>query len=276
MNAHHVRDPATFEKAVGRRLDGRPLAITLDVDGTLAPIAPRPQDAKVPEDTRQVLHALAGLADVRVLLVSGRAASDAAWVASVEGAWVLGNHGLELRAPDGTLSADDAVRPFEQAVSRAARALERIAESTEGAILEDKRWTLSLHYRLVDPAAVPALQAVAHEVASATGLRITEGKKVIELRPPVDVNKGTATIALADRIGALGHDASLFFAGDDRTDEDAFEALRSRKPDAVTVRVGAGEDSPIDTHAEYSVGSPADLREILRWLATRRGSLRSD
>lgn len=268
----HAVDAAAFAAAVDGRLDGSPLAVLLDVDGTLAPIAPRPQDARVPEATRAVLHELVALPDVHVALVSGRSASDAAWVASVEGAWVLGNHGVELRSPEGEITADELVRPWESAVARAASALTRIADSTDGAILEDKRWTLSLHYRLVEEPAAAALIAVAREVAEATGLRVTEGKKVVELRPPVDINKGTATVTLARKLGALTSDASLLFAGDDRTDEDAFRALREHRADCVTVRVvgATGHEAAVDTHAEFAVATPESLREVLRWLVARR------
>jgi trehalose 6-phosphate phosphatase len=274
MTPHALLGARAFEAAVGARLDGSPLAVMLDLDGTLAPIAPRPQDARVPEATRAVLRELVGMPQVHLALVSGRSAGDAAWVASVEGAWVLGNHGAESRSPSGDIAADEAVRPYEASVSRAARALGRIEASTEGAILEDKRWTLSLHYRLVDPAAVPALLTVAREVAEATGLRVTEGKKVIELRPPVDIHKGTATVAFADRIGANAPDGAVLFAGDDRTDEDAFRALRRRKESAVTVRVAGAGDDPIDTNAEFALESPEALREALHWLAARRAASR--
>lgn len=268
----HAVDATAFAAAVDGRLDGTPLAVLLDVDGTLAPIAPRPQDARVPAETRAVLHELVGLPGVHLALVSGRSASDAAWVASVDGAWVLGNHGVELRSPDGEITADELVRPWEAAITRAARALTRIADSTEGAILEDKRWTLSLHYRLVEEPAAVALIAVARDVADATGLRVTEGKKVVELRPPVDINKGTATVTLARKLGALTARASLLFAGDDRTDEDAFRALRERKADCITVRVvgATAHEAGVDTDAEFAVASPDALREVLRWLADRR------
>jgi len=269
-----VSDPLAIARTVGTRLDGTPLAVMLDVDGTLAPIAPTPQDARVPEDTRNVLRALASLPGVHLALVSGRSAADAAGVAGIAGAWVLGNHGIERRSPDGTIEADDAVRPHEAAVQRAREALTRAARTVEGTIVEDKRWTLSLHYRLADPVAVPALMDAAREVAGATGLRVLHGRKIVELRPPVDIHKGTATVALSARLGALDTRAALLFAGDDRTDEDAFTALRARKPDAVTIRVAAGTEAPAETGAEFTVGSPDALREVLAWLAARRAAAR--
>jgi alpha,alpha-trehalase len=140
-----------------------------------------------------------------------------------------------------------------------------------GAIVEDKRWTLSLHYRLVEAGAVPGLVAHAREVADATGLRVTEGKKIVELRPPITVDKGTAAVAFAERDGALRDDASALYAGDDRTDEDAFRQLRERSSRAVTVRIlGTDDRSEERTHAEFALASPDELRQVLEWLAARR------
>lgn len=256
---------------VGRRLDGSPLLVMLDVDGTLAPIAPTPEQAAVPPATRETLRRLIALPHTTVALVSGRSAADTWRLAGVAGAWVIGNHGFELRTPDGQISADAAVRPFESVVGEAARRLDAAQPAIPGAFVENKRWTISLHYRLVDTANVPDLRSRALEVATALGLRVTEGKKIIELRPPVDVNKGTATLSLAERTGALGDGAAAFYAGDDRTDEDAFRALRARSSEAVTVHIrGADDEHAHPTAAELTLASPEELRAALDWLVARR------
>jgi trehalose-phosphatase len=261
-----------FTRSVGTRLDGVPLAVMLDIDGTISPIAPRPGDAIIPAATHDALRQLVALPGVVVSLVSGRSAADSWRLAGLPGAWVVGNHGLELRDPDGRLTTPQKVRPYEAAIADAARLLRPIELTVPGAMVENKRWTLSLHYRLVEPSATQALIERASEVARELGLRVMEGKKIIELRPPVDVNKGTATTLLAERLGALRDGASVMYAGDDRTDEDAFRALRARNPRAVTARIDASDVDPreIPTHAEFVLGSPDELRQVLEWLATRR------
>jgi trehalose-phosphatase len=261
-----------FVRSVGTRLDGSPLAVMLDIDGTLSPIVPRPEHAIVPAATRDTLRKLVAVPGVVVALVSGRSAADSWRLAGLAGAWVIGNHGLELRDPDGKLTTPQEVQPFEAAITEAARALGPIERTVPGAIVENKRWTLSLHYRLVDPSATPALMKRAGEVAREFGLRMMEGKKIIELRPPVDVNKGTATTALAERVGALRDGGSVMYAGDDRTDEDAFRALRARNRQAVTTRIDTSEADPSEmpTHAEFVLGSPDELRQVLEWLVVRR------
>lgn len=271
MSVQQLAGVEQFIAAVGNRLDGSPLALMLDIDGTLSPIARTPAEAGVPEATRNVLRRLVTLPQVTVALVSGRSADDAWRLAGVEGGWVIGNHGLELRAPSGHVSANDDVRQFENAVADAARSLGSVERTVPGALVENKRWMLSMHYRLADARAVPALLTRAREVADAFGLRVTEGKKVVELRPPVSIDKGTASVAFAERQGALREGASALYAGDDRTDEDAFRELRARSSRAVTARIVAADDHRnAKTYAEFALASPDELRQALEWLAARR------
>ena len=243
----------------------------LDIDGTLAPIAATPDNAFVPLETVHLLSRLAKLPGVHVALVSGRAVTDALRMLDIEHAWVIGNHGLELRTPEGELTAVPEAREFERAIAQAADDLERLARETRGVLVENKRWTLSLHYRLADERMTPTLIAAVRDLARERGLVATEGKKVLELRPPGETNKGSAAQALAGRLGALTK-GSVFYAGDDRTDEDAFRALRSSMPDAVTVKVLAQRDDamPAATDAEFTLESTEELRRLLEWLHASR------
>ena len=252
---------------VAARLDGRPLLLLLDVDGTLAPIVSRPDEAAVPEPTRRVVAALAARPAVHVALVSGRGAADAARVAGVPGVWVIGNHGFELESPDGEVHRDPRLAGVPDTVAEAARRLAPRIVRWPGVLLEDKHWTLSVHHRLADPAILPELSAAAEDVARATGLRITTGKKVIELRPAIAIDKGSAVLALGERLHALSGHAAALFIGDDATDEDAFRALRARSARTVTVRVTHGDD--VETAAELAVRDPEAVREFLEWLLER-------
>jgi trehalose-phosphatase len=110
---------------------------------------------------------------------------------------------------------------------------------------------------------IPRLRASLEAIADQYGLRLTEGKGVLELRPPVEHDKGTAVLALARRLGGLVPGTSVIFAGDDQTDEDAFRTLRRHNPDAVTVRV-AEDDVP--TAAEFRLPDPEAVRRFLEWL----------
>ena len=245
--------------AIASRLSGTPLVLLLDIDGTISAIAPRPADATVLPIALDALRSLARSDGVVVGLVSGRMADDVRRMVRVEPAWVIGNHGAEIVSPDGHETVEPSVAAFEEAVGAARRSLE-----ASGVAVEDKRWTLTVHYRAsgIEP------RDIVSRVAAEHGLVVVAGKKVLELRPPVTVNKGTAVVALADHVGGFRSGASILYAGDDATDEDAFVALRSRDPRPVTLHV-AGEGSQT-TCAEYIVADPMEMGGVLAWLAELR------
>jgi trehalose-phosphatase len=258
---------------LAERLGGSRLYLLLDIDGTLSYIAPSPELASVPVETRAVLADLALNPEVRLVLVTGRAASDGRRLAGVDGAWVLGNHGLERIDPDGAHHVLTMAAEFQPHVQHAAAGLETRLGGIPGVKVENKKWSLSVHYRLVDERSdgIPRVERAAREIAHEQGLRLTSGKKVFELRPPIEVNKGTAVLELLSMLGAPAPPndrgaASVLYAGDDRTDEDAFRVLREHRPNAVTIRVG---DPRVDgelTAAEFSLPNPEGTRELLTWL----------
>jgi trehalose-phosphatase len=250
------------------RLGGSPLVVMLDVDGTLAPIVARPEDAAVAPATRTILEKLVAMPNVNLVLVSGRAASDANALVRVKGVWTVGNHGFEIVSPNGELETDPDLADQSAAIAQAARELEPIVARVHGAKLENKRWTLSVHYRLAARDAVPPLRAEVERVAMGLRLRMTDGKEIVEVRPVSNIHKGTAVVLLGERLHAFDKHASVVFVGDDRTDEDAFRSLRARFPRAVTIRVDeSGEDK---TAAEIRVRDPAAVHDFLEWLAARR------
>jgi trehalose 6-phosphate phosphatase len=222
-------------------------AVILDVDGTLAPIVARPELAAVPEATRAELERLAGTY-LLVACVSGRAGSDARRLVGVEGIEYVGNHGLELDPRASELAGE--IARFREAV---------------GLPVEDKALSLSYHYReAADEERTRAeLEAVA-ERARAEGLDARWGRKVLEIRPTVPADKGTAVQALLERSGArLG-----LYAGDDTTDLDAFVGLVSAGLEhAVRVAVASEEGpSELADAADLVVGGPPEMADLLRLL----------
>jgi trehalose-phosphatase len=268
---------STLTPAIAARLSGRPFVALLDIDGTLAPIAPRHEQASIPDETRRVVADLAGLGDVVVVAVSGRAAADAARMLGVPGTWTIGNHGFEIGAPDEPPRPRDDVARFADALAAAAEMCRVLAVAHTGVIVENKRWTLSVHYRLIDdPAESADVVEGTREIARRLGLRSTDGRRVVDLRPPIDVDKGTASVELLRELGALNGEASILCAGDDLTDEDTFRRVRRVNPRAVTVRVRADDDvggeSDYESIAELSVPNPAALRTMLESILQMRKS----
>ncbi|MBC7789752.1 MAG: trehalose-phosphatase [Anaerolineae bacterium] len=254
--------------AVALRLAGSPLVVMLDVDGTLAPIEQRPTDAKVPTETRRAVSALAAADGTVIVLVSGRAAADARRIVGVANVWIVGNHGYEIIGPEGETLIDPQVEAYQPVIAQAGRRIQPRLADVPGVIFEDKGWTLTVHYRMADPALVPKVRAALEETVSALGLRLTEGKMVFEVRPPAQINKGTAVLTLGRNLGGLSDEGALVFIGDDLSDEDAFRALRSRGKAPVTVRVS--EDESAATAAEFRVRDTSDVRAFLEWLPSAR------
>lgn len=221
-------------------------ALLLDVDGTLAPIVPRPQDARVPEETRVELRRLAGRYAL-VACISGRPGAEARQIVGVDELVYVGEHGLEL----------------EPEAERWAAALHAFADATSEWPAERKRLTLSFHWRGAEDeqAALAALERVERRAAEA-GLVARRGRKVLELRPPVAAHKGTAVSRLLAERG-LGR---ALYAGDDTTDLDAFRALEEIDL-GVRVAVVSAEAPPgLREAADVVVGDPAELLELLRSL----------
>ena len=220
-------------------------AVLLDVDGTLAPIVARPELAAVPGETRRELRRLVSRYAL-VACVSGRTAEDAAGLVGVEGVVYVGVHGLEL-AP--------AAEPWREAL--------RPFAAEPWPWLEDKGLTVAFHWREAEDEeqARASLEAVA-ERARAAGLEARWGRKVLELRPPVDADKGTAVRALLSERGLR----RALYAGDDTTDLDAFREL-DRLELGVRVAVASAEGpAALREAADVVVASPAELLELVRGL----------
>lgn len=248
-----------------RRRTGRML-VALDYDGTLVPIAPRPEAAVLPEATRALLARLAARPDTHVAVVSGRGLEDIRSRVGLEGVYYVGNHGLEIVGP-GLRWVHEAAVAATPRIAECAAGLRAGLDGIEGVVMEDKRITLSVHYRLVraeeDVARVRA--AVLETCAGRDGIRITEGKRVLEVRPAVDWDKGRATRFLLEALGLESTpQPPVVFFGDDLTDEDAFRALRGRG-DGILV-ASAAEMRP-DTAASTLVESTDEVLALLEALA---------
>jgi trehalose 6-phosphate phosphatase len=220
-------------------------ALLFDVDGVLAPIVARPEDARVPDDARAELARLAGRYAL-VGCVTGRPSAEARRIVGVDGMTYVGEHGLEL-APD----AEDWVGP-----------IAAFADASEWPA-ERKRLTLGFHWRTAgdEQAALAVIRRVAVQAAEA-GLVPRWGRKVLEVRPPIRADKGTAVRALLAEHGLR----RALFAGDDTTDLDAFGALDGLEL-GVRLAVASPEGPPeLLGAADLVVDGPEALPPLLRLL----------
>jgi len=220
--------------------------VFLDVDGVLAPIVPRPEDARVPDATRDELRRL-NERYALVACISGRAGPDAQRVVGVPELVYVGNHGLELN--------DEAIEWHGR--------LQQFLADVDWPATENKGLTASLHYRNSEDE--DAARATLEDVkarAERAGLVARFGRKVLELLPPVDVHKGTAVKKLLSERKLR----RALYAGDDTTDLDAFRALDGLD---VSVRIAVvSEKGPIELReaADLTVARPEELLVVLRRL----------
>jgi trehalose 6-phosphate phosphatase len=227
----------------------RRTALFLDLDGTLAEIAPRPDDVRpLPRRTR-TLRSVADALEGRVAVLTGRTLEDADRILDGAAPCVAAIHGLVRRMPWGAVVS---AQPS-PALAQARRSLQALVDAHEGLLLEDKGASLALHYRQA-PAAGPAVRKAAERLALATGLVLQDGAMVAELRT-AGPHKGDSLRAYLSHPPFAG--ARPVMVGDDLTDEDAFAAAEALG--GWGVLVGA----PRPTRARYGL---ATVGEVLAWL----------
>ena len=262
-----ITSDAEIERRLRPLLREQPLGLLLDIDGTISPIADTPGAAFVPPETRARLNRL--VADLAlVAAISGRAAADAATMVAVEGMVFVGNHGLEVARAGLTQPLPEAAQFRERVQLVLERAQAELA--IPGLLFEDKGITASVHYRLAaDPTAAGA--AVGHalgRLAAEHGLRLTPGRMVWEIRPPVVANKGTAVRWLIEEYRLRG----AIFCGDDRTDVDAFDALRELRDQGLCQTLNVGVLAPetpavVRERADLLVEGTEGVERLLALLA---------
>jgi len=242
------------------------ILLLTDFDGTLSPIVGRPEEAVLPDDTRCAIEALAASQRVGVAVVSGRALSDIKSKVGIHGMTYAGNHGIEIEGPwlKFVYPPAESLRPV---IRRLYPRLGEVLAGFEGALVEDKGLTLSVHYRLVAEARVGELKRICEETVrglrSEGKIRTTEGKKVYEIRPGVLWDKEDAIVLLMSGwASSRGKTSSLaIFLGDDLTDEGGFKVLNTHG--GVSIFVG---ESGSNTAARYFLRSPAEVTGFLERL----------
>jgi len=231
---------------VAALLRGRPLAVFLDFDGTLSPIVDRPDDARMTPSGGPALERLAALCPVAI--VSGRDLGDVRRRAGVPSLWYAGSHGFEYVSPDGEAHEHEQAGQAVAALAEAEQQLSARLRDLPGAIVENKRFALAAHYRMVaEERANEVIDAVAEVGAQYPMLRMTGGRKVAELRPNIDWDKGKALHWLLEQIAPGGGDVLPLYAGDDLTDEDALTAIGERGFGVVVRNYELG-DRPTAAH----------------------------
>lgn len=234
--------------------------VFLDYDGTLTPIVKKPHLAKMSRSRKDFLRRLARLPWVRLAVISGRQLSDLKQRLKIKGLYYAGNHGFEMSGP-GLHLIHPKAKAAKPLLKQIKKALQRDLGRIKGALIEDKGLTLSVHYRLVRASEVNNLEKAFHRLLRPyirTGkVKVTRGKKVLEIRPNIDWHKGKAVKWFIDKLCRRKYCLPVYI-GDDTTDEDAFKAIGRN---GITIRVGRAR-----TAAQYRIDSIDQVYGFLRLL----------
>jgi len=239
--------------------------LILDYDGTLVPFARRPQQAFPPAAALDLLNALGADSKNRVVIISGRSAENLErWFGTVQGLWLVAEHGTELRdpsAPKWEILRPQSTSDWKTTVMPI---LEHFVDRTPGSFVEEKKYALVWHYRMAEPEfgewLANELVSMLEAMLAETELRAFRGEKIVEVKP-VWANKGEAVERL---LSSYADPDFIFAAGDDRTDEDLFNRLPER---AWTVHVGSGP-----TRASFVTPDFQSLRRLLALFAEPWGA----
>ena len=239
------------------------LLLLSDYDGTLTPIVSRPEEAILSPEVREKLCALAQKSTSSVGIISGRSLSELKSMVAIEGIYYAGNHGLEIEGP-GLKFVSQPAELARATIKDLARQLSAALDSIAGVIVEDKGLSLSVHYRLVKKSEENLVAETFQQVISPSlnegKVRVSSGKKVWEVRPPIDWHKGKAVAAITREIKALLKLEPILtiYLGDDTTDEAAFKVIH--RPEGWSIFVG-GEN--LSSSAEYFLNSTTEVEKFL-------------
>ncbi|KAK4430585.1 putative trehalose-phosphate phosphatase J [Sesamum alatum] len=266
---HHPSALDMFEQ-ITNASKGKQIVMFLDYDGTLSPIVDDPDRAFMSDQMRATVRKLARYFPTAI--VSGRCRDKVYSFVRLAELYYAGSHGMDIKGPSkGSKYKKGAEAVLFQPASEylpmideVYKALLEVTKDTPGAKVENNKFCLSVHFRCVDEKKWSELaKQVGSVLEGYPNLRLTQGRKVLEIRPTIKWDKGKALEFLLESLGyANCTDVFPVYIGDDRTDEDAFKVLRERGQ-------GFGilvSKTPKDTNASYSLQEPSEVMAFLRRL----------
>ncbi len=244
-----------YNRSAGSALFSRKkLLFFLDYDGTLTPIVERPELAVMSTEMRDVVKELSEKHIVAI--VSGRMREDVQKLVAIDGLLYAGSHGFDIMG-SGLSLVEPRVREIIPVVSEVIEYLKKEIGNISGALIEEKKFSVAVHYRLVDQEYIPEIKNVVNDIIKKHNkLRLMSGKKVFEILPNIDWDKGKAIRWIMDALKISWSEASVIYIGDDVTDEDAFRALRTRGT-AILVADKAKEST-----ADFQLSSPDEVKKL--------------
>ncbi len=234
-----------------------------DYDGTLTPIVSRPEEAFLSPQVKEKLLNLVKNPFFSLGVISGRSLSEVRTLVGIEGIYYAGNHGLEIEGP-GISYINPEAREARAEMEDLAQQFSAELADIEGAFVEDKGLSLSVHYRLVkkneEREVAEIFRQITASFLSEGKIRTNSAKKVWEVRPPTDWNEGNAVETILNEVITVpgGEGGSVIYLGDDTTDEDVFRFIQ--RPKGWSIFVGGENPS---SNAEYYLKSPSEVETFL-------------
>lgn len=259
---------SVWHKTAIQLRDAKHILLMADYDGTLAPIAEHPDLVCFPADTKQLLESLVSSPRFSVAIISGRKLDDLKKQVRIQRVIYAGNHGLEIEGP-GISYENPESRKLMPVFRTMVQVLKQALGAIEGAWVEDKGLSLSIHYRQVNSEKIGMVADIVQRITGNTQaagiIRITTGKKIYEIRPAIDWDKGKAIKFLINQYSIRFKRDYLLpvFLGDDATDEDGFKVIE-RYGYGLSVFVGEPTTGSV---ASYFLNSPSEVATFLSLLS---------
>ncbi len=247
------------QEDIKKALDAKDVLLFLDYDGTLTPIVDTPDLAVISDDMRATVSRAAEVMSVSI--VSGRATDDVRGKVGLEQVFYAGSHGFEIIDPEGKVTINEEARQIRPVIDEVHAQLSQRLSKIQGALVEHVKYTISAHYRLVADKDFPAVEKAVDEILMEfPTLRKTSGKKVFEIRPKIDWDKGRAVQWILKFLKFDPQKQVPIYIGDDTTDEDAFKVLSGK---GLGILVA---EKPRPTTAAYMIPDTAAVKAVLEWL----------
>lgn len=247
-------------KTIESKFKDQEIVIFFDYDGTVTPIVSHPKDAILSQKMKNILIKLSNQCTLAV--ISGRGLNDIKSLVGIKGIYYAGSHGYEIEGPSIRMEYEPALA-FVETFDTLEKELQAELNDIEGALLERKKFSIALHYRNVSHKEVQLVaNAVDKAVSRHPNIRQTYGKKVYELQPSLEWNKGKALEWIVKKLPIEKHGSKIFYLGDDITDEDAFREIQTY---GMGILVDSGSKN---TYAQYRLKDVAETLHFLEILSS--------
>lgn len=247
---------------------GKQVVVFLDYDGTLAPIVDRPELAVLSSEMREVLSLLSQQCPVGI--ISGRDRKDVTNLVNLESLIFAGSHGFDIAGPEGLNLQHEVGTQFSSTLDQAEEDLRGLLHAIPGSLIERKKFSIAVHYRLVKPEDVAQVEEIVNQsLATHPNLKRSEGKKVFEIQPRLEWDKGKALLWLLEGLEWKDKHYYPVYIGDDLTDEDAFRVLTG---------IGVGivvEEGHRFSSAQYALHDTSQVQQFLLQLSQHLESIKA-